>query len=907
MIPLIPVSVLFRCRLLLVGTGFLLNAFLSAQPEVRLVTGDATGSGFDADMRVLDTTADGGEVLFLGEPSRRGPSPGLTRAGFYLRHLGTDTISLVLDEGESLEGAISGDGRILVYAKGDNIWRFDRLGTNPQVISGNPNDDTRSPQISDDGRYIAYASIATDSDVENPGAIPEGGLPYVVLYDAETKTRRIVTTAPDGSALESGFGGVNWFDEFSLSGNGRYLFYSTDAGNAHPERSNVSNEDYFWLYRRDLETGEIMVAGKNETGEVPPGNMTTPSASGNGQRILFTGAFIGGNGLVSGYLNPFGTDLFWKDLESGQVVRITQTEDGGVPDGFLSGSSLSPDGLLAAFASTSTNLLVPDDENFFDIYSVAIFPGESRIEMGLVSEGPDPSLNVDFSSGPIAADTYVLFNTRQWAEMLGEPDANDASIHGIAVGTFPAPPPDQGARISILEDETVGFMPLALSADGTRALIIEREAGFQLWEVGIGLTDVPGTEGVNRSTMTSHTNSDLTAMIGRRFASGGQEDVYYSEATGAVVMPPAPNQGDASLDLHAVLDDGRVLVQYRARNPETDEFQAYTFLWSPDGNWTDLTDLYSGAAIGVASPGGAVGEPVRGSWEDPRDRLFRWTPEGGYEELSLPGGREVGGIPFGLNEAGTVFFVRLSDTETFQSSLFRWKEDSGFTEVNNSEVFDGFSYAATTGNGALAALEKTFWKASGGSRVLKDELLALGADPAVFAGGDIDRIADVEVVGEDTLVFGSFRTFDFQNSHFVAALPYVPSDGRQWGPYPMDAEGYVNTGDWFGYLWVDGDSGLVWSYDINEWLFLPAGNITPQGAWAFISRPPPPAPATGANGSWLEFPLDGGNYADTGDWMGYIWQSTAQPGIIWNYAMSTFLYLPESSVGPSGGWGYLFR
>ena len=898
-----------RCWNLFPGALCLSLFSLSAVAEIRLVTGDATGAGYDADQRVLDITADGRQVLFHGEPSRSGPSPGITRSGLYLRDLATGSLALLLDEGDALDASVSADGRFVAFRKtsNDNIWRYDRFAQNPQVISANPNDESRSPQISEDGRYIAYASIATSHQVENPEAIPADGMPYVVLYDAEKDTRRIVTTAPDGSALGTGFGGVAWWREFSLSGNGRYLFYSTDAPNAHPDRASAASQDFFWLYRRDLRTGDIIVAGKAADGNVPPGNMTTPSASKDGQRVLFAGAFINGGGLVSGYTNAFGSDLYWKDLGSGNVIRVSETGDGSVPDGFIEGPSLSPDGLHAAFASTSQNLRVPDDENFFDIYAVRILPDQGDIEMSLASEGPDPSRNVDYTSGPFASDGYVVFTTQQWEEMLGEADAQNSARHGVAVGTFPPPPPDNGARVSVLEDETVGFMPVALSADGTRALIIEGELGYQRWEIGGALAVLPGTEGVTRNTMDAHANSDLSAMVGRRFGNSGEEIVHYMDGAGATVLPAAPNQGDARIELHAVLDDGSVLLQYRARNPETEEFQYYTYRWSPDGNWTDLTDVFGAARIGEASPGAAVGEPVRASWDTPRDRLYRWTPSGGYEELALPDGTLVAGSPFGLNEAGSVFFIRLQLPDSFDRMLYRWKEGAGFTQVANADSFAGFSYGATTANGALSAFETTFWDAARGGRILQDELLANGADPAVFATGRIDQIADVEVVGGETLFFGRFRTYDFQSRHFVAALPYTPTDGRRWGPFAVDADGFADTGDWFGFVWVAGDSGLVWSYAISEWIFLPGANITDQGAWGFLNRPAPLAPADGANGRWLEFPLDGSYFADTGDWMGYVWRSPGQPAYVWSFALSTFLYLPEENVGPAGGWGFLSR
>ena len=434
----------------------LVASTLTAQQDVRLVTGDAAGAGFEADLRVLDLTPDGKHVLFLGEPSRSGPSAGISRGGFYLRNLASGTITLLFDK-SPLEAAVSADGRFVAYSGGANIWRFDRFASNPQPISGNLNEEPHTPQISDDGRFIAYASVATNAVVENPGALPADGLPYVVIYDSETQTQRIVTTAPDGSALDTGFGGVAWFQEFSFSGNGRYLFYSTDATNAHPDRDGATNQDFFWLYRRDLQTGEIIVAGKAADASVPPGNLTTPSTSTDGERVLFKGSFIGGDGLIPGYGNATGTDLYWKDLGSGDVIRVSATGDGAAPDGFINESSLSPNGLRAAFASSAKNLRVPDDENFFDIYSATILPDEGDVEMTQVSVGPDASRNVDYTSGPFAADDYVAFNTQQWEEMLDQAGAGP-STHGVAVGTFPPAPAGSGARISLLDADPVGFM-----------------------------------------------------------------------------------------------------------------------------------------------------------------------------------------------------------------------------------------------------------------------------------------------------------------------------------------------------------------------------------------------------------------------------------------------------------------
>ena len=369
-----------------------------------------------------------------------------------------------------------------------------------------------------------------------------------------------------------------------------------------------------------------------------------------------------------------------------------------------------------------------------------------------------------------------------------------------------------------------------------------------------------GMEGVSRNTSDAHANSDLSAMVGRRFGDDGEEIVYYSDADGAIVVPAAPNQGDARLELHAVLDDGSLLAQYRARNPDTDEFQYYTYRWSPAGGWTDLTEVFAAARIGRASPGAAVGEPVRSSFDDPRDRLYRWTPAGGREEILLPDGLEAPSIPFAINEAGTVFFVRL------QGKLYRWKADSGFMQVRNDTVFEGWSLGATTTNGALAALEKNFWDAARGEVVLKDELLAQGADPAVFASGDIDAITDVEVVNGETLFFGRFRTFDFQTTHFLAALPYEPAEAETaWYSDASEIADGWRRFDWFKGFKPQPESDWIF-HGRHGWLFVKAEDTSRMflwdgalGRWMFTSASVYPwMYAYGSNEGWVFF-FEGGS------------------------------------------------
>lgn len=54
-----------------------------------------------------------------------------------------------------------------------------------------------------------------------------------------------------------------------------------------------------------------------------------------------------------------------------------------------------------------------------------------------------------------------------------------------------------------------------------------------------------------------------------------------------------------------------------------------------------------------------------------------------------------------------------------------------------------------------------------------------------------------------------------------------------WAGYPIDANGYVNTGTFLGWIYPDGDYILV--FYLDKWIYLPESFVSEQGAWAFIN------------------------------------------------------------------------
>lgn len=73
-------------------------------------------------------------------------------------------------------------------------------------------------------------------------------------------------------------------------------------------------------------------------------------------------------------------------------------------------------------------------------------------------------------------------------------------------------------------------------------------------------------------------------------------------------------------------------------------------------------------------------------------------------------------------------------------------------------------------------------------------------------------------------------TLFYQDEHFYLAVGM-----SFWGPFPVRAQGIVDTGPWLDYMnVVNGD--WVWSYSLNGWLYIKADSISDAGAWSYIPK-----------------------------------------------------------------------
>src|SRR5438093_4741340 len=265
-------------------------------------------------------------------------------------------------------GVLSADGRYVVFqssatnlvsgASGTQVYRHDRVGGATLLVSvasnGNPgNNVSRDASVSANGRYVAFASFATD--------LVDGdtnGMSDVFVRDTQTGTTAMVSSAglpADGSSGLSGLSGRR-----EISDDGRYVAFTSFATNL----TSGSNNGRQQIYVKDMTTSAVVRASVNEaTGEAGDRTSQTPAISGNGQVVAFRSESTNFSPLSISGVTP---EIFTRDLVAGTT---TLESPGAAATGRSSTTPvLSFDGRYLAFESTGGLDLRDLDNGTQDVY-----------------------------------------------------------------------------------------------------------------------------------------------------------------------------------------------------------------------------------------------------------------------------------------------------------------------------------------------------------------------------------------------------------------------------------------------------------------------------------------------------------------------------------------------------------
>jgi hypothetical protein len=264
---------------------------------------------------------------------------------------------------------ISADGRFVVFSSGatnlvpndtnarQDIFVHDRqthTTTRVSVSSAGAQGNGNSWQwakISDDGRYVAFPSDATN-------LVPNdtNGWTDIFVHDRQTGTTRLVSVGPGGIQ------GDNYAQyDVAISGNGRFVAFNSYATNLVPNDTNNQSD----LFVHDLLTGtttreNVTAAG----GQVGYGPYFGADMSFDGRFIAFVDH---DSGLVPGDTNGF-LDVYVRDRATGIIRCASRSATGAFGNGDSNWPSISADGRYVLFQSLANNLVPGDTNNFGDVF-----------------------------------------------------------------------------------------------------------------------------------------------------------------------------------------------------------------------------------------------------------------------------------------------------------------------------------------------------------------------------------------------------------------------------------------------------------------------------------------------------------------------------------------------------------
>ena len=261
---------------------------------------------------------------------------------------------------------ISADGRYVVFeSTADNlvpddtngykdIFLHDALTGNTYRVSldtagGDANSASYNPSVSGDGRYVAFDSLASDLITGDAYSGYD-----VFVRDMQAGATTLISQAGDGTQ------GNGRSRNPSISGNGRYVAFESDATNLVSGDGNGFTD----IFVRDMQAGTTTRISAAADGTEGNGDSTDPRISGNGRYVTFSSE---ADNLVAGDGNGVA-DVFIYDLQTGAIARASELTDGTEADGESLYPVLSGDGRYLVFQSDAANLISADSNNKTDIF-----------------------------------------------------------------------------------------------------------------------------------------------------------------------------------------------------------------------------------------------------------------------------------------------------------------------------------------------------------------------------------------------------------------------------------------------------------------------------------------------------------------------------------------------------------
>ncbi|MHC4731447.1 MAG: TolB family protein [Planctomycetota bacterium] len=208
------------------------------------------------------------------------------------------------------------------------------------------NDHSSSAVLSADGRFVVFASRATD-------IVPLGknGLSQIYVYDGDFRSMELITRVAIGADVFPGNGSS--FAPY-IATTGHFVVYQSDASNLILGDTN-NGRDIF-VFNRSARTTERLNIDPGGTGTLfDPG---PPKISPDGNIVVF-----------SARPTPTGVrQIYVRDRAAATTTLISKNVPGAPGDDDSAAPGLNEEGRFVVFQSDATNLVAGDTNGLTDIF-----------------------------------------------------------------------------------------------------------------------------------------------------------------------------------------------------------------------------------------------------------------------------------------------------------------------------------------------------------------------------------------------------------------------------------------------------------------------------------------------------------------------------------------------------------
>jgi hypothetical protein len=277
------------------------------------------------------------------------------------------------------------------------------------------NDGSYAYDISDDGRYVAFSSLATNLVIGDTNNLQD----CFVRDRLDGSVLRISTTA-NGTQANAACSSPK------LSGDGRYVTFRSGANNLVPNDTNNFPD----IFVKDLVTGALEIVSVSNMGLIGNGSSAEPDISADGRFVVFDS---NATNLVPGDTNGV-TDIFFRDRLLGTTSILSRSSAGELGNSYSTDPQISSVGNQVGFRSIANNLVPGDQNNNVDIFVHYLDTGATeRVSLG------DGSVELNGDTRPFAfsdSGDVLAFASEATNAVVNDTNGNtDVFVRNLTTGS----------------------------------------------------------------------------------------------------------------------------------------------------------------------------------------------------------------------------------------------------------------------------------------------------------------------------------------------------------------------------------------------------------------------------------------------------------------------------------------